>query len=238
VSLLSQHGIVAAFLAGLVSFLSPCVFPLVPGYLSYIAGASIGEARTDEQVRRRVAAHATFFVLGFALIFVMLGAGASAVGALLHAHKLLLERSAGALLIVFGVVMTGLLPLPLLQRDWRLHVERGEPLLVRSWLIGLAFGAGWSPCIGPVLGAILSWAAVGATLTQGVLLLLVYALGLGVPFLLIGLLMDRASTVVRRINRYVGPISVASGVVLALTGVLILSGKLTQLAQYSPLINF
>lgn len=237
-SLLAQHGIIAAFLAGLVSFLSPCVFPLVPGYLSYIAGASIVEAPADEGVRRRVLAHAAFFVLGFALIFVMLGAGASAVGALLHLHKLLLERSAGVLLIVFGVVMTGLLPLPLLQRDWRLHVERGEPALVRSWLIGLAFGAGWSPCIGPVLGAILSWAAVSATLAQGVLLLLVYALGLGVPFLLIGLLVDRASTIVRRVNRYVGPISVASGVVLALTGVLILSGKLTQLAQYSPLINF
>ncbi len=234
---LAHFGFLAAFIAGLVSFLSPCVFPLVPGYLSYIAGSTVGEAQLDSSVRWRVSAHAIFFVLGFALIFALYGAVASSIGVLLHEHKLLLNRVAGALLIVFGVVMTGLLPLPFLQRERRAHVERGEPALLRSSLIGMAFAFGWSPCIGPVLGSIFALASTSETLAQGVFLLLVYALGLGVPFLLIGLLIDRVTPVVRRINRYIGPISVASGVVLALTGVLIFSGRLAQLANYSPLFN-
>lgn len=235
---LAQFGVLAAFAAGLVSFLSPCVFPLVPGYLSYMAGASIAEVRADGSARWRVTAHAVFFVLGFALIFAMLGAVASEVGVLLHEHKLLLERAAGVLLIVFGIVMTGLLPIPFLHLERRAHIERGEPALLRSALIGVAFGAGWSPCIGPVLGSIFALAMTGTTLAQGVFFLLIYALGLGVPFLLIGLLIDRATPIVRRINRYIGPISITSGAILALTGVLILSGKLAQLASYSPLINF
>ena len=230
-------GVVAAFVAGLVSFLSPCVFPLVPGYLSYIAGATVSEARYASGARWRITAHALCFVVGFALIFAMLGAIASVIGAILNAHKLLLERAAGVLLVLFGIAMTGLVPLPYLQRERRAHVERGEPGLLRSGLIGMAFGAGWSPCIGPVLGSIFVLAAASATLAQGVFLLLVYALGLGVPFLLVGLLIDHAGPVVRRVSRYVGPISVAGGVVLALTGVLILSGRLAQLASYAPLVS-
>ncbi len=230
-------GFVAAFGAGVVSFLSPCVFPLVPGYLSYIAGTTAREAHQDASARWRVTAHAIFFVLGFALIFAMLGAAASSLGAVLTAHRQLVERVAGALLIVFGVVLTGLLPLPFVQRERRAHVSGGEPALLRSAMVGAAFGAGWSPCIGPVLGSILALASFGATLAQGVLLLLVYSLGLGVPFLLIGLLIDRAGPLVRRINRYTGPISVAGGVILVATGLLILSGRLAQLANYAPLFN-
>lgn len=233
----AHFGVLAAFAAGVVSFLSPCVFPLVPGYLSYIAGATASEVRTEGNARWRVTAHALFFVIGFALIFAMLGAIASAIGAVLHQHKLLLEQVAGALLILFGIVMTGLVPLPFVQRERRMHVQAGEPALLRSGLIGMAFGAGWSPCIGPVLGSIFALAAASSTLTQGVFLLLIYALGLGVPFVLIGLLIDRAAPIVRRVNRYVGPISIASGVILALTGVLILTGGLERLANYAPWIN-
>src|SRR5207248_10774974 len=140
-------GVVAAFVAGLLSFLSPCVFPLVPGYLSYIAGATVSEARCAGGARWRITAHALCFVVGFALIFAMLGAIASAIGAVLNAHTLLLERGSGVLLVLFGIVMTGLVPLPYLQRERRAHVERGEPALRRSALIRMAFGAGWSPCI-------------------------------------------------------------------------------------------
>jgi cytochrome c-type biogenesis protein len=229
--------IIAAFVAGLVSFLSPCVFPLVPGYLSYMAGTTAREARTESGARWRVTAHALFFVLGFALIFIVLGAAASTLGALLRSHQLLLKRGSGVLLILFGITLTGLVPLPFLQRERRVHVRQGEPGLLRSALIGMAFSAGWSPCIGTMLGSIMSLAALGATLAQGVVFLLVYALGLGVPFLLVGLLIDRAGPVMRRINRYTGPISIAGGAVLALTGLLVLSGRLDQLAQYTPLIN-
>jgi len=229
--------IIAAFLAGLVSFLSPCVFPLVPGYLSYMAGTTAREARTESGARWRVTAHALFFVLGFALVFAMLGAAASTIGDLLRNHQLLLKSGSGVLLILFGVTLTGLLPLPFLQRERRMHVGHGEPALLRSALIGMAFSAGWSPCIGTMLGSIFLLASAGTTLAEGVLFLLVYALGLGVPFLLVGLLIDRAGPLVRRVNRYTGAISVAGGAVLALTGLLILSGRLDQLAQYTPLIN-
>ncbi len=233
----AQVGLVAAFGAGVVSFLSPCVFPLVPGYLSYIAGTTAREAGVEGTARWRVTAHALFFVLGFALIFAMLGAVASSIGAVLTTHRLLLERVAGVLLMVFGLVLTGLLPLRLFQQERRAHVGAGEPVLLRSMLVGAAFGAGWSPCIGPMLGSILFLAATGTTLAQGVGLLLVYALGLGVPFLLVGLLIDRAGPLVRRMNRYTGPISAVGGVIMIATGALILSGRLAQLANYAPLFN-
>lgn len=229
--------IIAAFAAGLVSFLSPCVFPLVPGYLSYMAGTTVREAKTETGVRWRVTAHALFFVLGFALIFIVLGAAASTLGALLRDHQLLLKRGAGVLLVLFGITLTGVVPLPFLQRERRLHVERGEPALLRSALIGMAFSAGWSPCIGTMLGSIMALAAASTTLAQGVLFLLIYALGLGVPFVLFGLLIDRAGGVVRLLNRYTGALSIGGGVILAATGLLVLSGRLDQLANYTPLIN-
>jgi len=227
---ITHLGVIAAFGAGVVSFLSPCVFPLVPGYLSYIAGTTAREAQ-------REGAHALFFVLGFALIFALLGAAASSVGAVLSGHKLLLERVAGVMLIIFGLFLARLVPLPVLFQERRAHVAGSEPALLRSALVGAAFGAGWSPCIGPILGSILALAAAGTTLAQGVLLLLIYALGLGVPFILVGLAIDRVGPLVRRINRYTGPISILGGAIMVVTGVLILSGRLAQLANYAPLFN-
>ncbi len=234
---ITHLGVIAAFGAGVVSFLSPCVFPLVPGYLSYIAGTTAREAQREGAARWRVTAHALFFVLGFALIFALLGAAASSVGAVLSGHKLLLERVAGVMLIIFGLFLARLVPLPVLFQERRAHVAGREPALLRSALVGAAFGAGWSPCIGPILGSILALAAAGTTLAQGVLLLLIYALGLGVPFILVGLAIDRAGPVVRRINRYTGPISILGGAIMVVTGVLILSGRLAQLANYAPLFN-
>jgi len=234
---ITHLGVIAAFGAGVVSFLSPCVFPLVPGYLSYIAGTTAREAQREGAARWRVTAHALFFVLGFALIFALLGAAASSVGAVLSGHKLLLERVAGVMLILFGLFLARLVPLPVLFQERRAHVAGREPALLRSALVGAAFGAGWSPCIGPILGSILALAAAGTTLAQGVLLLLIYALGLGVPFILVGLAIDRAGPVVRRINRYTGPISILGGAIMVVTGVLILSGRLAQLANYAPLFN-
>ena len=234
---ITHLGVIAAFGAGVVSFLSPCVFPLVPGYLSYIGGTTAREAQREGAARWRVTAHALFFVLGFALIFALLGAAASSVGAVLSGHKLLLERVAGVMLIIFGLFLARLVPLPVLFQERRAHVAGREPALLRSALVGVAFGAGWSPCIGPILGSILALAAAGTTLAQGVLLLLIYALGLGVPFILVGLAIDRAGSLVRRINRYTGPISILGGAIMVVTGVLILSGRLAQLANYAPLFN-
>jgi len=160
------------------------------------------------------------------------------LGVLLTPYRQFLAYVAGVLLIIFGIVLTGLLPLPFLSGEYRVHVASGAPALLRSGLVGVAFGAGWSPCMGPMLGSILALAAVSTTLAQGIVFLLIYALGLGMPFLLVGLLVDRAGPVVRRINRYTGPISIIGGVILVLTGMLILSGRLAELANFAPLFNY
>ena len=228
---LTALGLLAAFGGGLLSFLSPCVFPLVPGYLSYLAGTSLGEAQSQPTMRWRVSMHALCFVLGFALLFTLLGAAAALAGLALHTYQQVLARVAGLLLILFGIVLTGLVPIPLLSRDHRVQVKPGRSAWWRSGLIGMAFGAGWSACTGPILGSILALTAANARLLQGVSFLLAYALGLSVPFLLVGILLDRASTLVRRIRRYTGPLSFIAGVILILMGMLILTGRLDQLAN-------
>src|SRR5215469_3512473 len=199
---LTSLGLLTAFGAGLLSFFSPCVFPLVPGYLSYLAGTSLQEAESQSSTRWRVSLHALCFVLGFVLLFTLLGAAAALFGSILQAYQQILARIAGFLLIVFGIALTGLVPIPWLSRDHRVQVKQGASAWWRSGLIGMAFGAGWSACTGPILGSILVLAAASATLMQGVIFLLAYALGLGVPFVLIGLLVDRTGTLMRRIRRY------------------------------------
>ncbi len=235
---LTSLGLVAAFGAGILSFLSPCVLPLVPGYLSYLAGTSVQEAQSQPTTRWRVSIHALCFVLGFALIFVLLGAAASLAGLALRAYQQALARIAGLLLVLFGIALTGLVPVPFLSRDHRIQLQPAASAWWRSGLIGVAFGAGWSACTGPILGSILALTAVGATLVQGIIFLLAYALGLGLPFLLVGILVDRVSPLMRSIRRYTGPISLLGGVLLILMGMLILSGRLDQLANYMLIFYF
>ena len=228
---LTSLGLLTAFGAGVLSFLSPCVFPLVPGYLSYLAGTSLEEAQSQPSTRWRVSRHALWFVLGFALLFTLLGAAAALAGLALHTYQQMLARIAGLLLILFGIALTGLVPVPWLSSDHRVQVKPGRSAWWRSGLIGMAFGAGWSACTGPILGSILVLTAANGQLLRGVSFLIAYALGLGVPFLLAGILVDRASTLMRRIRRYTGPLSFIGGVILILMGMLILTGRLDQLAN-------
>lgn len=228
---LTALGLLAAFAGGVLSFLSPCVFPLVPGYLSYLAGTSLEEAQSQPTTRWRVSRHALWFVLGFALLFTLLGVAAALLGSALRPYQQVLARIAGLLLVLFGIALTGLVPIPWVSRDHRVKVQPGQPAWWRSGLIGMAFGAGWSACTGPILGSILVLTAVRSTLLQGVIFLLAYALGLGMPFLLVGILVDRAGTFMRRIRRYTGPLSFIGGAILILMGMLILTGRLDQLAN-------
>ncbi len=228
---LTSLGLVAAFGAGILSFLSPCVFPLLPGYLSYLAGISLEDAQSQPTARIRVSLHALCFVLGFALLFTLLGAVAALVGLALHPYQQWLARIAGGLLILFGIALTGLVPIPWLGSDHRVQVKSGRSVWWRSGLIGMAFGAGWSACSSPILGAILALTAVRSTLLQGVIFLLAYALGLGLPLLLVGILVDRAGPLMRRIHRYTGLLSFLGGVILILMGMLLLTGRLDQLAN-------
>jgi cytochrome c-type biogenesis protein len=228
---LTSPGLVAAFGAGILSFLSPCIFPLIPGYLSYLAGIKLEEAQCQPTARFRVSLHALCFVLGFALLFTLLGAIAGLVGLALHPYQQWLARVAGGLLILFGIALTGLVPIPWLRNDHRVQVKPGQSSWWRSGLVGMAFGAGWSACSSPILGAILALTAVASTLLQGAIFLLAYALGLGVPFLLVGLLVDRTGPLMRRIHRFTGFLSFLGGMSLILMGMLLLTGRLDQLAN-------
>ncbi|GHF73837.1 cytochrome C biogenesis protein CcdA [Deinococcus ficus] len=204
-----------AFLAGLVSFLSPCVLPLVPSYLGVLGGAKAPWSR------------ALGFIAGFGLVFIALGATASSVGALLAPQKVLLGQISGALIVFFGLVMLGVVRFPWLMRDTRALADAGGYGPVA---LGAAFAFGWSPCLGPALGSILGLAASSASLGQGVTLLAVYTLGLAVPFLLAALVWDRWN--LRRLNRFAGVFEKVGGVVLIAVGTLMLTGQFTRLAAF------
>src|SRR5262245_58855694 len=200
---LTIWGLLAAFGAGVLSFLSPCVVPLMPSYLSYLAGTSLEEVRHQPATRWRVGRHALWFVLGCVLLLTLLGAAAAVLGSAIYAYQRVLERIAGLLLILFGVALTGLVPAPWISRDYPVRVKPGPPAWWRSGLLGVVFGAGWSACSGPILGSILVLTAARSLhLAQGMLVMLVFALGQGVPLLVLGLVVDRAGMFLRRIRPY------------------------------------
>ena len=214
-----------AFLAGLLSFLSPCVLPLVPSYLAYVGGSA--DARRALLVRNSL-----LFILGFSLVFIALGASASAVGALLRDNLRLLTLFGGALVVFFGLAMLGVFKVPWLYRDTRPQF-RGESRTPRgALLLGMAFAAGWTPCIGPILGAILTMAGASGTLASGVALLGAYAIGLGVPFLLAALLLDPFIRLSRRFRRFLPWFERGAGVLLVIAGLLMLTGTYTVLNSY------
>ncbi|MDQ2831559.1 MAG: cytochrome c biogenesis protein CcdA [Chloroflexota bacterium] len=238
-----------AFVAGLVSFASPCCLPMVPMYLSYLAGiagrgtvvtalappAGTGTgtaiAMRAQPSRALIMLHAAAFVAGFSVIFVALGASASVLGVLLRTHLLLLRHVAGVLIVLFGLHTAGLLRVSWLYRERRAHVDPTTGVgLGRSAALGLAFAAGWSPCIGPMLGSILLLAGNTATLGQGVLLLIAYSVGLGLPFLLAATFVQGLAERLRRVNRYFGAINLVAGALLVVMGVMVYAGVFLRLA--------
>src|SRR5512140_3121199 len=188
-------GIFAALTAGLISFVSPCVLPVVPAYLSFVSGLTIDEMRTTTALglgrRRRVLMNCLSFVLGFSLIFVALGASATAVGSFLNREMALLSRIAGVVIVIFGLNTMGIIKIPFLNYERRFHQNQKAAGLLGSFIVGLAFAFGWTPCIGPILGAILGVASTRESVIEGMVLLTAYSLGLGIPFLLAGLSVDR-----------------------------------------------
>jgi len=229
--------VVTAFLAGLASFLSPCVLPLVPGYLSFMSGLSLEELSSGAArpgATRRTALAALFFVLGFSAVFTALGASASFVGQLLASHLALLSKVAGGLVIVFGLHMTGLAPIKWLYYTKRADTSRVAPGLLGSFVMGLAFAFGWTPCIGPILAGILALAATEASVARGVGLLFVYSLGLGVPFILTGLGLNAFLRFFARYKRFIRWGEAAAGLLLIGIGVLVLSSRLSWLMRLLP----
>ncbi|MDQ4059858.1 MAG: cytochrome c biogenesis protein CcdA [Pseudomonadota bacterium] len=225
----------AAVLAGLLSFLSPCVLPLVPPYLCYIAGLSleeIADAGPERGASRRVLAASLAFVLGFATIFVALGASASVVGQALSKHAGTLTTLAGIVIILMGLHFLGLLRIPLLYREARLRVERRPAGLVGAYVVGLAFAFGWTPCVGPVLTAILMVAGAEDTAGRGALLLALYALGIGIPFLLAAAFAQPFLAWMRGFRRHLGTVEKAMGALLVVTGVLFLTNAMPTLSYW------
>jgi cytochrome c-type biogenesis protein len=233
-------GLTSAFLAGLLSFLSPCVLPLTPVYIAQLVGPGVWDLSAEkpaERLRLRRAAFTTAlaFVGGFSLAFIALGASASELGSLLAGHSALLRQVGGGVLIVLGLYVSGLLPLPLLDRTRRIPVRTGGPGYVTSFVVGLIFALGWTPCVGPVLAGILTLAAQGGTLRAGVALLLVYSLGLSLPFLALGLGFDRLAPLLSRLRRWSRLIEALTGLLLALMGVMILMNWLLLVNSWIPL---
>jgi cytochrome c-type biogenesis protein len=231
---ISGIGIFAAFLAGAISFLSPCVLPLVPGYVSYIAGQPdlTKQRRAGVAARIPAAGLSLCFVLGFSTVFMLLGAGASALGQLLLAYRYEFNLVGGAIIILFGLVMLGALRIGVLFRDTRFHLDvpGGRPL--GAYLLGLAFAFGWTPCIGPILGAILTVSASSAQVSDGVWLLAIYSAGLGVPFLLAALFTDAIAARLKAIGRAGRVLYKAAGGVMVLMGIAIMTGQLSAFAYW------
>jgi cytochrome c-type biogenesis protein len=228
-----------AFVAGLVTFLSPCMLPLVPIFLAQLVGRSGYQSRTgqEEQPKRFVTfMHALMFVRGFTLAFVSLGATASTLGSFLAAHQFQLRQIGGALLVLIGLHMTGLFRLPFLYQQKSISFRPAQSSYRASLLIGMIFAIGWTPCISLVLGSILGLAATGATLRQGVLLLFFYSLGMGLPFLLLGLSLDRGSRLLRRIRPYLRYVEVGTGIVMMLVGIAIFFNWLVYLNHFAPYV--
>ncbi len=221
-----------AFSAGLLSFLSPCVLPLVPIYLGYLTGAGAGNQQLAlAQSRTFTLAHGLAFVIGFSLVFISWGALGGALGDLVT-HPLFV-RGGALLVIAMGLHLLGVIRIPLLYMEKRMAVERGaNPNVFSSLLIGATFGAGWTPCVGPVLGGILLLSAQGADVMRGASLLAVYSMGLAVPFLLAAVGLSRASTTIRRLGPHLRYVEMASGVLLVGIGVLLFTDQFTQLNSY------
>src|ERR1700723_1354694 len=231
---MTNVSIFAALLAGMLSFLSPCVLPLVPPYLIYLTGTSLerfADAQTKPRAGRQTIVAALLFVLGFSTVFVALGAGASVIGAVLRAYSGELAIVAGVAIVIMGLHFLGITPIAWLMREKRL--EFAKPVgLWGAYLMGLAFAFGWTPCIGPILAAILSIAAAEATVTRGAGLLAVYSAGLGIPFLIAAFMVEQFSSLFARMKRHLASVERAMGVLLVITGIGFLTGAMSSVSVW------
>ena len=222
-------GLALAFSAGLLSFVSPCVLPLVPSYLTFVTGVGFDDLASS---RRAALVHALLFVLGFTLIFVALGASATLLGRLLIAYRVWITRIGGALVVLFGLYLLGVVRVAAFDRERRVHLANKPVGYLGTTLVGVAFGAGWTPCLGPILGAILTYTAASADLATGLPLLLAYSFGLALPFLLAAVAVERFLSAVTRIRPYLARVSQISGVLLIVVGVMMMLDYFTTIGVY------
>ena len=230
-------------LAGLLSFLSPCVLPIVPGYLCFLAGTSLDKIASGEDAskERNVFYFALSFVFGFSTVFILLGASATLLSGIVYEYLDILRVIGGIIIIIFGIHFMQIIQLPFLNRDTRYQIESYRPGIVGSYVIGLSFAFGWTPCIGPILGSVLSIAASSETVTYGIVLLMLYSAGLGIPFLLAAYAINGFMKFLSKIRNYIRVIEIFTGVLLVIFGILILTNRIQELAfffiKYFPFLT-
>ncbi|MFT4795516.1 MAG: cytochrome c-type biogenesis protein [Paracoccaceae bacterium] len=232
---MEQIGILTAFAGGLLSFLSPCVLPLAPPYLAYLAGTTLDQVTddsVDDAVARRVQISSLFFVAGLATVFVTLGATASMLGQMLAQHKYVLGQVAGVVIAVMGVHFLGIIRIPLLYREARMDGPAKAGSYGGAYLMGLAFAFGWTPCIGPILGSILVLAAQEETISAGVKMLLVYSLGLGTPFVAAAMFIKPFMRWSKKFRRHMGKVEKAMGLLLIAVGVMMFTGAFSDVSYW------
>jgi cytochrome c-type biogenesis protein len=232
-------GLGLAFLAGLASFLSPCVLSLVPAYIGYLGGRSMAMAQDEEPNRWVTFSHGLAFVLGFSVVFILLGVATSALGGLLYSLRDWLTKIGGVVVVIFGLHMTHIIRIPFLEYDLRPQSQPDRQRgYVSSALMGVFFSAGWSPCVGPVLGAILTISLSGGSVTSGTLLLTAYSIGLAIPFLLAALGIGWVTTILRKYGKVMHYVEIAMGVLLIIIGIMLFFGTFEYLARFGFFIDF
>ena len=227
--------ILVAFTAGIISFLSPCILPIIPSYLAFITGISLEELSQQEnlrKVRKRVIANSLMFILGFSIIFITLGASATVIGKFLQENIRWFEIIGGVLVIILGLHFAGIFRLKFLDREKKIHLKKKPLGYLGTCLVGMAFGAGWTPCVGPILGAILTMAASTQDIVKGIILLALYSAGLGLPFLLSAIILHKFFEYFKTIRKYFKVISIVGGVLLIIVGILLISGYFSTLSAY------
>ncbi len=222
-------GLALAFGTGLLSFLSPCVLPLIPSYLTFVTGVGFDDL---SRARRSALVHALLFVCGFTLIFIALGASATVLGRVLLHYRIWITRLGGALVVLFGLYLLGVIRVAAFDRERRVHLASKPVGYLGTVLVGVAFGAGWTPCLGPILGAILTYTAATADLSRGLPLLLAYSLGLALPFLLAAVAVERFLETVKRLRPYLARVSQVSGALLIIVGLLMMFDYFTVMGAY------
>jgi len=235
-----EISVLIAFSAGLLSFVSPCVLPLIPSYITYITGVSfkeLAESGARAKVRWTTISHSLLFIMGFSTIFIVLGASASYLGQLLIRYQYWLMKGGGVLIIILGIQFTGIINLPFLQMERRFELRKKPLGYVGSFLVGIVFAAGWTPCVGPILSTILLYASTSKSFATGVLLLTVYSMGLGVPFFLSSLAFNSFLSAFERIKQYMRVVTIISGFFLIGIGILLLTDTFREINTYLNILT-
>ncbi|WP_019243554.1 MULTISPECIES: cytochrome c biogenesis CcdA family protein [Bacillus] len=229
-------GVFFALAAGVLSFFSPCVFPLLPAYITHLTGGKIENAKIDVN-KSKLYIRSFGFIIGFSLIFTVMGASASFLGKVFLDYRMIIMQIAGFLIIIFGLQMAGLLKLNFLMKEKRFHTEKKTKGIFSSILLGMAFASGWTPCVGLALSSILLLASSTDTLYQGMFLLIAYSVGMAIPFLIISIALSYSLKTLRRINKYLGKLSFINGMIMILLGFLVLSGQMQKISAWLSSFN-